>query len=89
MVSDGHVKAEAADQLQGSQAGDVFVASQPALKKLFVHEQEDGPVPTRDVHCHPERLHLWIWTGEEMERETTMQSDIQHNLQDHFLFFFF
>lgn len=63
MVGDGDVQAEAADQLQGPQAGHVFVASQTALQELLVGKQEDGPVSTRDAGRHPENLHLWLRTG--------------------------
>lgn len=63
MVDDGDVQAEAADQLQRPQAGHVLVASQPPLQKLLVGQQEDGPVPARDVGRHPEHLHLRLRTG--------------------------
>lgn len=65
MVDNGDFQSEAADQLQRAQAGHVFVASQAALEKLLIGEQEDSPVPTRYVNGHPEHLHLWFRTGEE------------------------
>lgn len=65
MVDDGDVQAEAADQLQRAQAGYMLVASQAALQKLLVGEQEDSPVPTRYINRHPEHLHLRLRTGEE------------------------
>ncbi len=66
MVGDGDVQAEAADQLQRPQAGHVLVVSQPPLQKLLVGQQEDGPVPARDVGSHPEHLDLWLRTGGEV-----------------------
>lgn len=65
MVDNGDVQAEAADQLQRAQAGHILVASQAALEKLLVGEQEDGPVPTWYINCNPEHLHLGFRTGEE------------------------
>ncbi len=63
MVDNGDVQAEAADELQRTQAGHMLVASQPPLQKLLVSQQEDGPVPTRDADRHLEHLHLRLRTA--------------------------
>lgn len=62
MVDDGDVQAQAADKLQRSQTGHVFVVSKPPLKKLLIGQQEDGPVPARDAGRHPEHFHLRLRT---------------------------
>lgn len=73
MVDNGDIQAETADQLQRAQAGHILVASQPALEKLLIGEQEDGPVPTRYINCHPEHFHLWFRT-EEVETDGSLHS---------------